>query len=69
MLSLPRSGVDLSPQPHQEVLTATAVDAEGYGDGQSAEAALDAALAGLDRVLAASEGREVLQLSKLNAGP
>jgi pyridoxal/pyridoxine/pyridoxamine kinase len=38
-------------------------------DGQSAEAALDAALAGLDRVLAASEGREVLQLSKLNAGP
>jgi pyridoxal/pyridoxine/pyridoxamine kinase len=38
-------------------------------DGQSAEAALDASLATLDRVLAASEGREVLQLSKLKDGP
>jgi pyridoxine kinase len=38
-------------------------------DGKSNEAALDASLATLDRVLAASEGREVLDLSKLNASP
>jgi pyridoxine kinase len=37
--------------------------------GQSSEAALDASLAGLDRILAASEGREVLQLAALNAFP
>jgi pyridoxine kinase len=35
-------------------------------DGRPVEAALDASLADLDRVLAASEGRDVLQLSALN---
>jgi pyridoxine kinase len=38
-------------------------------DGRPAEAALDAALSHLDRVLAASQGRDVLQLSRLRAGP
>jgi pyridoxine kinase len=37
-------------------------------DGRTAEAALDAALSDLDRVLAASRGRDVLQLSKLRGG-
>jgi pyridoxine kinase len=36
-------------------------------DGRTAEAALDAALSDLDRVLDASRGRDVLQLSKLGA--
>ena len=35
----------------------------------AAEAALDASLAALDRVLAASAGRDVLQLSALNSAP
>ncbi len=34
-------------------------------NGQSSEAALDASLQNLDRVLAASEGQPVLQLSAL----
>ena len=38
-------------------------------DGQTIEAALDASLAALDRVLAASTGRDVLQLSVLNGSP
>jgi pyridoxine kinase len=38
-------------------------------DGRTAEAALDAALSDLDRVLVASQGRDVLQLSKLRGGP
>jgi pyridoxine kinase len=38
-------------------------------NGKSNEAALDASLFALDRVLAASEGRDVLDLSKLKASP
>jgi pyridoxine kinase len=38
-------------------------------DGCSSEAALDASLASLDRVLAASTGRDVLQLAALNEHP
>jgi pyridoxal/pyridoxine/pyridoxamine kinase len=35
-------------------------------NGSTSEAALDASLADLDRVLAASAGRDVLQLAALN---
>ena len=38
-------------------------------NGRSSEAALDASLADLERVLAASTGRDVLQLSALNEHP
>jgi len=38
-------------------------------NGQPTKAALDTALADLDRVLAASEGRDVLELSRLNRDP
>jgi pyridoxine kinase len=38
-------------------------------DHRPAEAALDAALADLDRVLAASQGRDVLQLTQLGSAP
>jgi pyridoxine kinase len=38
-------------------------------DGKSNEAALDASVDVLDRVLAASQGREVLGLSELKSGP
>ena len=41
----------------------------GLLGGKSNEAALDASLTALDRVLAASQGREVLDLSKLKARP